>query len=69
MTMPAAAIAGVVTNGGTIHAAVDIQVNWQQPTGMTATSLSYGLNVFQAFDPKIAGKQGMLLFRRMTRRR
>jgi Glycosyl hydrolases family 39 len=61
VTLQTRAIAG--SDAGPVATApIGIQVNWQQPTGITATSLNYGLNVFQAFDPKTAGRQGNALY-------
>jgi hypothetical protein len=56
------AIAGIGSPPAPTAAPVSIQINWQQPTGITATSMSYGLNVFQAFDPKVAGVGGNSLY-------
>ncbi len=54
------AIAGMGGHPGPASSAtsVSVQINWQKPTGVTATAMSYGINVFQAFDPKIAGLSG-----------
>jgi Glycosyl hydrolases family 39 len=57
--LPTAAIARIAPAP---RPSVTVQVNWQQPTGITATSMNYGLNVFQAFDPKVAGNQGNKLY-------
>jgi Glycosyl hydrolases family 39 len=35
-----------------------VNVPWNNGTGNTATSLSYGLNAFQAFNPDVAGNPG-----------
>jgi Glycosyl hydrolases family 39 len=43
--------------------AATVQVTWSQPTGKTATNLSYGLNVFQAFDPNVAGTPGNAIYK------
>ncbi len=43
--------------------AATVQVTWNKPTGKSATEFSYGLNVFQAFDPKVAGKPGNAIYK------
>jgi hypothetical protein len=58
VSAPSKAIASIGSAPAPTAAPVSIQINWQRPTGVTATAMSYGINVFQAFDPKVAGLNG-----------
>ncbi len=62
VSLPSRAIAGDNPIPAPNAVPVFIQINWQKPTGVTATSMSYGINAFQAFDPKIAGLGGNSLY-------
>jgi hypothetical protein len=41
-----------------VVASVTGNVNWASPTGITATEMSYGLNLFNGYNPAIAGNPG-----------
>lgn len=40
-----------------------VRVPWNKPTGVKASSFSYGLNAFQAFNPNVAGNPGNAIYR------
>jgi xylan 1,4-beta-xylosidase len=41
-----------------LHAQVTATVRWETPTGKSAGSWHYGLNLFQGFNPAVAGNPG-----------
>jgi Alpha-L-arabinofuranosidase len=62
--LAAALVLSTFARAATFGADVQISVDWQRRTGLDATPLHFGLNVFQGFDPAIAGTPGDPAYRR-----